>query len=756
MERVPRLTLIILLALFAVTLVVGFVGWWKVYGEGAEPSISDALYHTLLAFTGDDTFIEKPDGQKLNGWIEIARFTGLLTTISAIFGVAVLFLREQIKRILASWRSEHLVIIGASDFVLDVFKSEIVTIFESDDLVTDRRRLPRRALFLPGKITKTTGTYRSLGKPKAIVFGSKETVLNVERAQTWLSEMAENTERVPDLILRIEDGSVARDLELLSSSFRSAQLVSRSETIARALLTSMVPTELAIRRGQNRPHLALVGLGSTNLAVAEEAALRCQNFNLEPLRLTIVDMNIERAKQRIRQERPDLLGFSDDSVQVEFVTLDALECCASGQADHLLSVETDQPLTAIVVATGCDTRNTAIAMRLRQLQLEQLRLRAPIYMRSDSLATVSAALPTDLTGGIIPFGGSILDIEDLELEQLYHQLAEAIHNRWRNIPMVEKTPENDWQHMSTADRRASYRAALSAVEMFYAAGFLPPPGERLSGLRLEPSAANSALGDDELIRRMSKMEHDRWIIERTLEGYRGTESYRDNEKKYHPLMRPFLLLPDGEGDKDEKNVKETLTLGIDLHEEAIGAPCWRQVLRIGLVGPLDVGEALSHAEVAKCLDTLFAKHSSAVASELEILTPNAPGFDRFGAISLAREWKKRTNRPARVILMNAARVPMMDKIAGETVCNEVEETFATQTRALTALSKTGHHVVSMDCRPLGVSDADLDANRDQYFEIVKKVQTEIMDLAHYMFFFQRSGAKWTASAMEQWSKLGKV
>lgn len=754
MKRTPRLTLAILSVLFCATLVMGFVGWWKVYPH--DPL--DALYHTLLGFTGDDSYIEKHTGPALNSWIETARFTGLLTTISAVFGVAALFLREQIKRALASFQSGHIVIIGASDFVLNKYKSEKVTLFDSNDAVPDPGQLPKDTCFLPGPITKSTGTMATLGNPKAVIFGAADGVLNVERAQTWLAEKKGKPDNQPDLILRVEDGSVARDLELLSDDFRSAQLVSKSETIARALLTSMAPTELAIRRGQKRPHIALVGLGSVNLAVAEEAALRCQNFKLKPLQLTIVDVDIEVAKRKLRRERPDLLAFGEDSVEVNFVRLDALECCAAGQADDLLSLEAQNPLTAIVVATGSDATNTAIAMRLRQLQVEQLRLRAPIYMRSDSLATVSAEIPTDLTGGILSFGGSTLNNEDLELERLYDELAEAIHNRWRSVPSVPKTEDNDWKNMSSVERRASYRAALSAVEMFYAAGFAPPPGQRLAGLRSESRTANLVLGDNALMKDMSKMEHDRWVIERTLEGYRPTEGYRDNEKKLHPLIRPFSLLPTGEEDKDEVNVKRTIEHGIRLHEAAPRSPCWRKLLKIGLIGPLVVESASTRAKIDTVLDTLMIDAPDLFDATLEILTPNAPGFDREAAVALAVAWRKRTGRATKVLLMNAARVPMMDAIAVEAIASAggtATNSPNDQTDALWNLLQEGHHVASIDCRPLGLSDADLDADRTRYFKVVEDVQNAIMDRADHMIFDHEEGVKWTSKAIESWLTLHK-
>lgn len=748
-----------------VTLITGVIGWTKVYGPETQRSLGDAVYHTLLAFTGDASYVAQDGGQPLNGWLWVARFTGLITTISAIATVIFAILNERIMRLWTSRQRGHAVVIGASPFALDLIDhGRQVVVFDTPEALA-RLKMPTGAgkfLALPEPMTEIPATRAVLGRPDQIIFGDADTVTNVRRAQEWLKRSDIHVEL---LKLRIEDNTVARDLQLLSDDLAHAQQISRSDTIARALVTSMAPTNLAMLREQKRVHIGLIGMDSINLAVAEELALRCHHPRLHPLRLTVVDRDIASAVARIRAERPDLLNpdFGPQGFAIDFIEMNALECLSVERVSQIIDIETRMPLTAIVVSAGDDARNMAIAMRLRQLQVEKLCLKVPVFMRSDSQGSVAAARCDDLTGGIVPFGGRHLDAEDLKLERIYADLAQKIHNRWREAPDVTKTPENRWNNMSAAQRRPSYRAALSAIELFYAAGFQPPVGEYLADLRLEPKCGNTALGDDLLIDDLTRTEHDRWNAERRLEGYScAPDRLRDNEKKRHPLILPYDDLMAYDPDqlrKDEANVRAALHLGIERHEAAPENDCWRKQLRIGLIGPLSVDAQTTRTAIDRLLRDICAKDPSLQSQALEILSPNAPGFDRIAARYLAEGWKTITARPCRLLLINAASPAAVDNIAlrhlgkglGAADQAEILKKARAERDDLAHLAKAGHQVRCVDMRGLGVSDADLINDPEAYENMLSLVQHAVLSRADRMIFDTAGGTgTWTMRAMRIW------
>ena len=757
----------ILIVFFFITVISGFWGWLEHYGWSQW---SDALYHTLLAFVGDDSYIPAA-----NTGIAIARFAGLATTISAVIGVAAYFLGEQVKRLWASCRSSHIVLIGSSDFALD-FATRLgrVTVFDTSEALSALTPSRSKALRISDRMNEFTGTGLSLGRyPHAVVFGMPDTIYNVERARLWLSAIPKEKVKDTELILRVENKLVARDLHILSDDLKMAKLISRSDTIARSLVTAMAPTAMAVLRGQERVHVALVGLGSVNLAIAEELALRCHDPRLGSLRLTVVDRAPEEAEARLRAERPDLLNpdFGPERLEIRFIDLDALQCCAAQKAQALLTEESAVALTAIVVAAGEDALNAAIAMRLRRLQLQMLRLKAPIFMRSDSSSSVAPRPFDDLTGGIVPFGGRKLDADDMELERVYDELAEEIHNRWRNnLPEEDKTDQNLWENMPSAERRSSFRAALSSVELFYAAGFVPTGQSRLAGLRLEPHAGNATLGNDSQIDALSQTEHERWNTERLLEGFRtADDKLRDNEKQAHPLIVPFSDLPEDQPKKDVSNVKAALNFGIALYEAAPDQPCWRKICRIGVVGPIEIDEDRLSARLSELVDALMASDITLKEQELEILTPNAPGFDRIAAYNLAQAWHTSTGRSAAILTLNAVSERLLDERAASHIVEkqttplspderqDVLDGFRAQAKRLAVLRDSGHRLRQIDLRPLGASDAEIDRSDEDFEKSIARSQAETMRLADHMIFGTSGGAgRWTTRAVELWRKLGNT
>ena len=87
-DRTFVLRLLLLLAV--VTLVTGILGWGSHYYDmHGSVQLGKSIYRTLLAFTGDGQYVDPP-----NALTAIARFTGLLTTISALLGIFVIFFQK--------------------------------------------------------------------------------------------------------------------------------------------------------------------------------------------------------------------------------------------------------------------------------------------------------------------------------------------------------------------------------------------------------------------------------------------------------------------------------------------------------------------------------------------------------------------------------------------------------------------------------------------------------------------------------------
>jgi len=773
-----RLTFWILFGLFAATILVGYIGWWH-HLVGEEDRVLRALYLTLLSFGGDGVYVVSPirdaatgDARPLGPLISLAGFLGLVTTISAILGLLVRFLAIQIARYRRFFRPKRQIVIGASSFAVDHAERDgPVTVYDSEDLLAALPVLKHRyqSLRVPKQLRSDVATgYGRILRPKRVIFGDRDAITNVERARSWLLQVPKTYRKDLEVVLRIEENAVARELSYLSDVFDHATVISRAETVARALVTGMTPTELALLRGQDQVHVVLVGLGSVNLALAEELILRAHHPDLGPTQITIVDQNESLARARLRSERPDLLNpdFKDDGPHIHWEEMDALECCSIDCAQRLLAIEHKRAITAVVVAAGDDTVNTGIAMRLRQLQLERLAIKAPIFMRSDARNSVAPGAVADVTGGIVSFGGRTLDAEDFSQEKLFHDLAERVHNVWRNSDDVVRTKENEWGNLTTIDRRSSYRAAMSSVEHLYSAGCVPPSQTTIAGLRLEPEAAARLLKDDAAILRLAKNEHKRWNAERRAEGYRNSGSaLRDNEKKLHPHIKPWekrggQQLQESQKVKDINNIREVLRAAKSAHRRH--ATCWRPLVRVGIFGPLRPSDAVLRDTRTLWRDYILSgDYPHLEDATLEILTPNAPGFDRTGAAVLLDEWKKVTGRSGRVVLVNATtEATLNDKAAAHFHGNawakmpghEKEKVLQPLRDQSSTLAKAAQHVRVLDLRDPGTSDTDRLESPKGYDGTIEDGQEHVLKLSNIcVFAANQKSAGWTTTALNAWS-----
>lgn len=107
-----------------------------------------------------------------------------------------------------------------------------------------------------------------------------------------------------------------------------------------------------------------MGLGATNLAIAEQLAATCYHpgqGGMDRLRLTVLDYDLQVARARLHGQSPGL----EEVATVLFRKMDGLDCRRARCLQTLRAIERLQPLTVILVAID-DARNAAIGMRYRQ------------------------------------------------------------------------------------------------------------------------------------------------------------------------------------------------------------------------------------------------------------------------------------------------------------------------------------------------------------------------------------------------------
>lgn len=132
------------------------------------------------------------------------------------------------------------------------------------------------------------------------------------------------------------------------------------------------------------------------------------------------------------------------------------------------------------------------------------------------------------------------------------ELAPIIHEDWRsNLPEVQRGGIYDLSYgeLDHEGRAANIAAALRMPEILALAGFVLEPGDA--------SEQEHQIVDDFLMANLeflAEAEHQGWEQQRRTEGWtHGPE--RDNDRRVHPLLRPYAELPEEEKNKDRGTIR---------------------------------------------------------------------------------------------------------------------------------------------------------------------------------------------------------
>lgn len=760
------------------TVVLGFLGWTELRVQG----ISDRLYLTLLAFTGDPVYVANhgsctfvpagaapgpdappPCADAFPLELTVARFTGFATTALALIGLVAYALADRLAKAWAGWRSGHAVLVGVTAFGLDRLRREAPGL-PITAIGTAEIEPGAGVLHFPIDPDDTEALHRLVGSPAKILFGERASLRNIARAQALLPDLG-----AADVIVRVEDLSLVRDLGLLAMDLARAEPVSSSEAVAEAVVFALSAPELAELRGQPGVHVVMVGLGTTGLAVAEQLAATCQDIGPDGAahhpRLTVLDVDAAATEARIDGQSPGLRA----AAMLTIHGMDGEACQTRPCLERLRDIEAAHPITAIVVATGDDARNAAIGMRLRQVQRERLLLKAPILVRNRMANGRAPVAIDDISGGTYAFGGNRSGPQDPDLVMFEEELGEALHTGWvqANRMSPDATTPSDaprpWEALTSAEKRSSLVAARSAPHLLRAGGLVPDPGTPEAGMRIHQDAVRR-LSERKPV--LGRLEHQRWIAERRLEGWTsdadrfGQARPRDDERRIHTALLEWEDLTEEQRRKAIDNVGFLIRTCEARWRR--GGPAWRHRLRVGVMGPLDPG-----ADAARSVEDGFAAYLRAWPSDvplratsLEVLTPDAPGFDRVAPVALLAAWRAvvggGAGRSCRVVTFRAAGRRLLDEKASAHLARRSggaepsQERISQQAEAFAQACKAedGRSIVrGADLRPPDVSDADLARDATLWDASLARVEARIDALSDLLVWGRRSDGTGRSAAI---------
>jgi hypothetical protein len=577
----------ILIALVAVWIGLGLVFWLHL-------GVWEALYRTIAAVSMSGDYFGVTNEQ-----LNLVRFAALAVPIVGLLFAFSGALGQHLAQSFNLRASRHVVIAGDSppalSLALDCRKARDAVILIAQDLPEDARLGLRRkgVIVLEGdaRHIETLRSARAHHAAHVVAFEPDDTVnLQIEAA---VRRLVGNAKRKPPISVHVSTRSpmlLKEAREMRSAQMRQNKMqgspvdpkpFSIEEIAARALIQSQTQELLSVAQQlhSDRLHIVFFGFDQGAESVAERVLASLWSVNFAPPRLTILVPDPPAAeagfKARHREAfvHPELwaadvafLPFNWDMAAIGPEVLDAVE-------------QTRGKPTAAIVSTGNDPGNIHLGITLKRACNHGMRWPIPIFMRETSQSEFSQQYAhgddtPDLDAYLQAFGAhQIIATRAKIIEGQLDQGAAVAHEHYNKglgkkdtMSMRElQSAMRDWGDVLETYRAANRAVADAAMTKVWDAGWrAPASGEKGDTAPTIPA---------ELMPRMAEREHDRWVAERLIAGWRPTTQgeNRNNDLMAHDKLAPWSALTEDDKNNDVVQVRAALDIARVMHKEGFVA-----------------------------------------------------------------------------------------------------------------------------------------------------------------------------------------
>ena len=408
--------------------------------------------------------------------------------------------------------------------------------------------------------------------------------------------------------------------------------------------------------GQPRVHVVIVGSGTAATHIAAQILRTNIVGGLAQPAITLLSPHRDEGRNALRLAYPG----AEKIAHVRSLHYDLL---GRPPDDSALIEEVDRagPITAVVVlGEGGDAVVHALA--IREAGRRTGHWRAPIVFASSERTQLSMLEhPLESTKHY----SEVLDTFDVsaalgtvESTKARDALTRAIHARFRiargELRVLGKPPSasevtQEWDDLPLTFRQASRRAADHVPAKLASAGCYVPPGPVSLSIDADQIVASP------LFEALAELEHEAWMAERKLEGWRPG-LVRDDRSKTHDLLVPYADLLDETKELDRDQIRTLLTKTLPRAAREPDPKASRFDLWIGLIGTTNV----ARTDAARLTDEVAEAVSRIVEARpghyITLLSPLAPGADLI-ATKKALAILKAARRPHRLLVPNVVRWP---------------------------------------------------------------------------------------------------
>ncbi|HTJ02965.1 MAG TPA: RyR domain-containing protein, partial [Methylovirgula sp.] len=368
-------------------------------------------------------------------------------------------------------------------------------------------------------------------------------------------------DKAPPISCNIESNDMADEFGDLLGVQRDILIYDEARLSVRDTLARHPLYAAADYQGAARVHLVIIGYGRLGRVLLEEAVQDSITGTLEKPFITVIDANAEAEAAAFARDKPQY----DMAVDIAFIACDMLklplDADGTDQRAAFFRRDTEAPVTAIAFCFEEDADNVAATLALRTMRRRSGRCFAPIFMPLQDPEGSGALFNladrdriVDPLDCVIPIG---LSREALAVDILGEgerdRLAKRFHAAFRELADESQAANVSWVALPETYRRADRHAADHIPAKLWSLGLATERQSSDSSLAIDRDWQKQWAQELGQTAWLERIEHDRWIADRVMEGWRYALS-RDDDLRHHNDLVPFDTVSLKDQDKDRKQI----------------------------------------------------------------------------------------------------------------------------------------------------------------------------------------------------------
>ena len=630
----------------------------------------DAVYRTLQLYVlsspgnGLNTLPTDANASIADYLKNIARFLAPISLGGAIINGLKKFFIPYITRLRMYFMRNHVIIFGNGNIAENFLENAITknhriihahnSVEEGSASVVESQQSIIRWLgnWELGSLWNQVAAQRA----HKIILADENDQKNLEAATAIYQLLHGNDENYPKLYIHVNNNQFRKELIHQTRAFNIAPKLkvshfNVSELSSRLFFHNRDFFWEAMKRNQDRIHWLIIKPTEVTLTFIKQFLSVCSHPHLLSPKITIVSEQNDSHARDLASILENCSAHLEHSFvsPTEFHTL-----LGNSTSTNFISA----PITAVLVG-GKDQGALQTALALRKMSHRNPLLKAPIILsdfQSDSVDRLINDDPFLHTNNGIRQLVKLDEVCTLEtLDGEVDRIATYIHNNYLADLTVRdpiKFPSHkSWNELEENFRDENRRAAdhlktkLEALNMIGKISF----HRKIDFDEICP----------ELFEALSRCEHESWVLNRTVNGWKYAES-RDDTKMYHPDLVEYDELDETAKEKDRNQIKSLMHLG----RKRSSSPAMKSALSIGLIGRNLISQAEAEHIHQKLQDdvfpTLFKKHSDRI---LRFFTPLAPGSDLIAAQTLKRSIETSCTQAVLYLVETSSKADIVDAYA---------------------------------------------------------------------------------------------